>query len=425
VNLKIKIMATLKTLTILKNKVQPTVEENKKIDFYSYHNQGVGESRACQGQYHNLKTSLEALFHKFENDCKLKDIEQQKLKQPYITEQKGKNTALLNKTEELGRLKEQLTNEEKLIEKLKEDKIRVRNNPSEYGLESDRKSTIKFWIGLLLLIPLSIYIFIFYISTSYSGFFRNFDPSVDLFGGMFYPDALREASIHGPLELGFIIFIPFVFFGLGYLIHMFQQKKGILNTTKIILLFSVTFLFDALLAYLIDGKLYELKKVYGDPNFSISYALQSPSFWVIIFAGFVSYIIWGLVFDFVMKEHADRDEIRLFIISKNAEIKNKLKNIVKINLRIDFVQNEINTLKERITELDTIIDGFIFPIKNYKSLSSQYLQGWQHFIAAELAISSSNTEAKLQKCRDTYDEHIHLLELDNFSYQNKIYKKSS
>lgn len=65
----------------------------------------------------------------------------------------------------------------------------------------------------------------------------------------------------------------------------------------------------------------KLKKVYGDPNFSISYALQSPSFWVIIFAGFVSYIIWGLVFDFVMKEHADRDEIRLFIISKKCRNK--------------------------------------------------------------------------------------------------------
>lgn len=420
-------MAGLRNLSILKspNGQSSGAEQKEEKDFYSYHNQGVGASRACQGQHHNLKTSLEALFHRFENDCKIKELEQQKLKQPYVAEQKGKNTALLNKSEELGRLGEQKSTVEDQIEKLRQDKINVRNNPSDYGLDVDRKSSIKFWIGLILLIPLSLYIFIFYVSTSYSGFFRNFDPSVDLFGGMFYPQALREAYADGILELGFIIFIPFVFFGLGYLIHMFQHKKGAINTMKIIMLFIVTFLFDAILAYLIDSKLYELNKTYSDPEFSIPYALQSPGFWVIIFAGFVSYMIWGLVFDFVMKEHADRDEVRLFIASKNAEIKNKETLISKLDDKLQNVQKEIDALKERITELETIIDGFIFPIKNYKNLSSQYLQGWQHFISSELAISSSNTENLLQKCRDTYDEHIRLLELDNFNHQNKIYKKSS
>ena len=70
------------------------------------------------------------------------------------------------------------------------------------------------------------------------------------------------------------------------------------------MLFVVTFLFDAILAYLIDEKIYNLNKRFEDPEFSLGYAIQDPSFWVIIFAGFVSYIIWGLVFDFVMKEEA-------------------------------------------------------------------------------------------------------------------------
>lgn len=420
-------MATLRNLSILKSSnssSETTTGAKEEKPFYSYHNQGVGASRACQGHYHNLKTNLEALFHRFENDCKLGEIEQHKLKLPFISELKGKNTVLLNKTEELGRIKETKAGEEDQIEKLRQDKISVRNNPSEYGLDVDRKSSVKFWIGVILLIPLSLYIFIFYVSTSYSGFFRNFDPSVDLFGGMFYPQALQDAFKHGLLELGFIVFIPFVFFGLGYLIHMFQHKKGAINTMKIILLFTVTFLFDAILAYLIDSKLYDLNKTYGAPEFSIPYALQSPGFWVIIFAGFVSYIIWGLVFDFVMKEHADRDEVRLFISSKNAEIKNKENVIAKLDLKITDVQKEIDNLKERITELNSIIEGFIFPIKNYKTLSSQYLQGWQHFIASELAISSVNTESLLQKCRDTYDEHIRELELDNFSHQNRIFRAS-
>ncbi len=79
-----------------------------------------------------------------------------------------------------------------------------------------------------------------------------------------------------------------------------------MNYFKIGMLFIVTFLFDAILAYLIEEKLYDLNKSLTDPPFSVSYALESPGFWVIIFAGFISYIIWGLVFDFIMHEHADQ-----------------------------------------------------------------------------------------------------------------------
>jgi hypothetical protein len=419
-------MSILRNLSVLKN---TSVEDSKKETLYdqrlTYHNQGHGTSKACQGNFHNLKTSLEALFHTFEKDCRECEKEQQLLKQPYVTEQKGINTALLNKSEVLGGLVEHQSTLEKQIEKLKQDKINVRKSPIDYGIVVNAKSSLKFWIGLFLLLPLSAYIFIFYISTSYSGFFRNFDPSVDLFGGIFYPQALTEAYNESMLEIGFIVFIPFVFFGLGYLIHMFQQKKGILSILKIAMLFVITFIFDAILAYLIEGKLYDLDKVYGDPNFSVSYALTSPGFWVIIFAGFVSYLIWGLVFDFIMEEHADRDKIQVFISGLNAEINNKKKLLKAQVSKIDSLKEDIEKLKIRSAELDNIIDGFIFPIKNYKNNSSQYLQGWQHFITSELSMSKIHQDELLQKCREEYDLHVDDLGLNNFNSQNKIYLKSS
>lgn len=418
-------MSILKNLSVLKS---PKVEESKNDTLYdqrlTYHNQGHGGSKACLGNSHNLKTSLQALFHRFEKDCREEEEEQRKLKQPYIAEQKGINTSLLNKSETLGGLLEHQNTLENQIEKLQQDKINVRKNPIDYGIEVNAKSSVKFWIGLFLLLPISAYIFIFYISTSYSGFFRNFDPSIDLFGGMFYPQALSEAYKDGMLELGFIVFIPFVFFGLGYLIHMFQHKKGVINIFKIAMLFVITFVFDAILAYLIEGKLYDLNKVYGDPPFSVSYALTSPGFWVIIFAGFVSYLIWGLVFDIIMKEYADRDKIQVFLSSLNAEIFNKKKLLAIHVLKIEELKEEINKLKVRNTELDNIIDGFIFPIKNYKNNSSQYLQGWQHFIASELSMGQKHTDELLQRCREEYDLHINELGLNDSHIPNKIYLKS-
>ncbi len=322
--------------------------EDQKLTF---HEDGRSTSRSCQGRSENLQASLDAICHKFENNCKKEEVEQIKLKQPYVTELKGKKTLLLTKDEEIQREKERLEEKENKIEKLRADIVKVRRSPQDYGIPVDRRSSSKFWIGSILLLFLTVYIFIFYISTSFSAFFRTFDPSTELFGGMFYPKALQEAYDAGPLELGFILFIPFVFFGLGYLIHIFMHKQSIINVLKVILLFITTFIFDALLAYLIDKKLYNLSKTFEDPDFSISVAFTSPSFWVIIFAGFVSYLIWGLVFDIVMKEHADRDKIENYIISLESEIKNLNQIIAKQNDTIKSLEDIIGDNKVRCSEL--------------------------------------------------------------------------
>lgn len=394
--------------------------EEQKV---TYHKDGYDRSKSCQGRSENLKGALEAIYYRFENDCKTKTAEQDKLKQPYVSELKGKNTSLLNKNEDLEKLASEHDVKNTRIEKLKQDIINVKRKPLDYGLEVSRKASARFWIGLIFLLPLSVYIFIFYVSTSYSGFFRNFNPSVDIFGGMFYPRALQEAYNDGILEIGFIVFIPFVFFGLGFLIHMFQSKKGLLNKVKMGLLFVITFIFDAILAYLIDGKLYSLNKRFEDPDFSVAIASVSASFWVIIFAGFVSYIIWGLVFDFVMKEHSDRDKVQSFINGIKNEIENKEKGQLKIKERVECIEKEMSEIKKRASELDSIIDGFILPIFNYKALAAEFLQGWQEYISAELAMGYNEKGNYLQDVRVIYDEHIAKLDLDTDSYQNKVYRR--
>lgn len=241
---------------------------------------------------------------------------------------------------------------------------------------------------------------------------------------MFDPEALTKASKAGILELVFILFIPFVFFALGYLIHMFQEKRGVISKLKIVMLFVITFLFDAILAYLIDEKLYNLNKTFESETFNISVAFQSVSFWVIIFAGFVSYIVWGLVFDFVMKEYADRDKIKAFIKEKKEAILEKEKKFKRIKEQIEKVEDEVSKIKTRITELQNIIDGFILPVMNYKALSAEYLQGWQHYIASDLRMGGEGKDTLLLDCKKVYNKHIRDLEIDTDTYQNKVYTKT-
>ena len=420
-------MGLLKKLTALtsqKGKMdvfKPEIIEKKKT---TYHEDGYNTSKACQGNSYNLQISLDALYQKFENTCKTDYIEQERLKQPYVTEQKGKKTALLNKTDELEKVEISVNKVNDDIEKLNQDIRKIKTHPEDYFVDIDKKASAKFWIGISFLLPLAAYIFVFYISTSFSAFFREFDPGISLFQGMFDPQALSKASKGGLLELCFILFIPFVFFALGYLIHMFQEKKGLESKFKIIVLFIITFLFDAILAYLIDEKLYNLNKTFNSEEFNISVAFQSVSFWVIIFAGFVSYIVWGLVFDFVMKEHADRDKIKSFIKEKNEAIFEKEKVLLKIKDKIGKGEDEISKLKIRISELQNIIDGFILPVMNYKALSAEYFQGWLQYIAAELPLGKNEKDFKLLECSKVYEKHIKSLELDTDTYQNKVYTKT-
>ncbi len=421
-------MGLLKKLTQLASQngkmdvIKPNTEINEKL---TYHNDGYNTSKICNGNAHNLQISLEAIYQKFENKCKKDYNEQQHLKQPYITEQKGKKTALLNKTEELDRVNNNIDTINTEVEKLNQECRKVKTQPEEFlGNDVDKKASAKFWIGLSFLLPLTAYIFVFYISTSFSAFFRKFDLNISLFQGMFDPKALSKAYEEGPLELCFVLFIPFVFFGLGYLIHMFQEKRNIINTLKIAALFIITFLFDAIMAFLIDEKLYDLNKTFDSEGFNISIAFQSVSFWLIIFAGFVSYIVWGLVFDFVMKEHTDRDKIKSFIKEKKEAIFEKEKTLLKLRNEVKRNKNDISKIKIRISELQNIIDGCILPVMNYKALSTEYFQGWQQYIAAEIRISPDKKNEVLIECKNVYEKHIKELDLDTDTYQNKIYTKT-
>lgn len=420
-------MGLLKKLTQLTsqngkmNVVKPETEVNEKL---TYHDDGYDTSKACHGNAHNLQISLDTIYQKFENKCKTDYNEQERLKQPYVTEQKGKKTALLNKTEELERIDNNISKVNDDIEKLNQDCRKVKIHPEEFFVDIDKRASAKFWIGISFLLPLAVYLFVFYISTSFSAFFREFDPGISLFQGMFDPKALSKAYEGGLLELCFVLFIPFVFFALGYLIHMFQEEKGIVNKFKIAALFIITFLFDAILAYLIDEKLYNLNKTFNSEEFSISIAFQSIDFWLIIFAGFVSYIVWGLVFDFVMKEHSDRDKIKSFIREKKEAIFEKEKLLLKLRGKTQKGEDEISKIKIRISELQNIIDGCILPVMNYKALSTEYLQGWQQYISAGLRMGGDEKDTLLQECKNVYEKHIKGLELDTDTYQNKVYTKT-
>ncbi|KAA1245870.1 hypothetical protein [Aquimarina sp. RZ0] len=381
------------------------------------------DAKACGGRTPNLKASLETLYEQFFTKTKKDTFEQEKLKQPYLIEQESLRIKTSHTEEEIKTIKKTQEEAQSEINTLHQEGVMTINN--QETLEKMKpQSNIKLWLGVFLIIPLSLYIGIFYISTAYSAFFKEFDPNVSLFQTIFEAQALTRAYEAGWMEAGFILLIPFVFFSLGYLIHMLWSQKKWSGYIKVALLFIITFSFDAILAYLIDQKEYNFNKTPDSPEFTLSGAFLDPTFWLIIFAGFVSYIVWGLVFDMIMIENSKRDALLYFRKNHTEKLQQKNKQLTKIQEKLEQAEEESDSNKVRLKELECIIDGFILPIQNYKVFAIEYLKGWQKYIAAELPIGQEQKTKLLNECSITYQSHIQALDLVADDYQNKVFTKA-
>ena len=418
-------MGSLKNLFQLN---KPEVEENKPENIeehreqirITYYQSGWGASVKAMGKPIVLKACLENVYNSFENQCKKQEYEQKRLKQPF-TEEKEKQNTELKKLETLKGIQEGKVQSfrDKIFE-AKGDIVKVKQNPEDYGIDVDKNPKALLYIGLVLLIPITIYLFVFYISASYSAFFKEFSDN-SLTAAIFDANSLTDAFKASWLEGILVTTIPFVFLGLGYLIHMMQKSKSIINIVKLIGLFVITFCFDGLLAFIIEKKIYDFNRTPTSPDFNFQIAIREPEFWMIIFAGFVVYLIWGLVFDFIMKEYDNLDKINVFIKSKKEEINNLFAQKKKVLENIDLLRNSITSINGKISELQSKINGFIFPIKEYLLYHSQYKEGWFQAIGTEIALPTKQKDELLYECEEVCQTHLTSLNLNEFKNQNVIF----
>lgn len=270
------------------------------------------------------------------------------------------------------------------IEDLKKEIIDIRKNPEHYtGVHVGKAG---FVIGVSILALLSIYLFIFYSSASYSAFFKEFKPDdIIITRAIFDANAISNSLKDGITELIFLLTIPFVFIGLGYLIHKFQEGKGFAKYAKIAALLIITFLFDSIIAYEITEKIYNIKRdndLTGNlPDFTVGLAFRSVAFWLVIFAGFVVYLIWGFVFDFVMEAHSKLDIVKVNIKTKREQIQSIEQEINQYESKITELRIAREKNNGEVNKLRHIIEGTIIQPKAAKEALSQFMVGWYNWLS--------------------------------------------
>ncbi|MEH6656861.1 hypothetical protein [Leeuwenhoekiella marinoflava] len=215
---------------------KPVAVEDVKQVKLTFFESGYGSSKQAEGNHRVFRTCLEEVYMDYKGKCRENDQLQKELKTPYLDEKGRQETELKKRKTALSLLEETITAIEEKIRSLKSDMVEVKRKPEVYGLEVDKRPKAQFYIGLFVLLPITLYLLVFYISASYSAFFKNFD-SDKLGEAIFDAEAFSKAMSDGWLEAVFVATIPFAFMGLGYLIHMFQKQKGVLSFVKIFMLF--------------------------------------------------------------------------------------------------------------------------------------------------------------------------------------------
>lgn len=287
----------------------------------------------------------------------------------------------------------------------------IKENPKIISGDSFAKAS--FWIGFVIILFLTVYLFVFYSSASYSAFFKNFTANdTNVAQAIFDAQAISKAWADGFTELIFILAIPAVFLGLGFLIHKFSEEKGIIKYLKILGLITVTFIFDFIIAYEIVEKLYNIKKEGSFemmPEMEISMAIKQVNFWLIIFAGFVVYIIWGLVFDFTMREYEKMDKVRYAIKNKEQKLSEYKIECKQIRERISILQNEKSSTQGEIDKLKIQLESYVLYFNDVREGINNYFTGWVGYLK-----STAASQNLIQECNQIKDKFLFDLQNSEF-----------
>lgn len=226
-------------------------------------------------------------------------------------------------------------------------------HPAKFGKSSTNTPKAQFYLGTFLLFTVAIYLSVFYISTFYSAFFKNFTTD-SLIHAMFDVRAFGYAPHAGTMQTAIVIGTILLLLGMAQTVRVIQYRETLLAKLSLSILFSCTFLLNAILAYHIVKKINALTQGMATRSFNIQDAIFRVEFWVIIGSGFAAYMIWGLIFDITNQEHGHISTIKKYVAIKQQEITEVETAITEINQELDLIRNKINIIKRQLLDFDEL-----------------------------------------------------------------------
>lgn len=389
-------MDVKKLFGINSQKMMPATDpiQDSKQTSETYQQWGHRMAGRCDASIESLDPHLQIVYTNTKREQEANADLQEQLQldiQKKITSEEAALASERTKLEQSQSVFQTIKNKiEEVSDKIEQLKGQVKRKNSE--------ATANLIIGLVILIPLTIYLFLFYSSTAYSAFFKQIDYTQALGSHMFDAQALISSWQQSWTAGLFVLLITFIFMALGFILHQFTQQNGKAKYIKVVSIILVTFVFDTLLAFMIAKNMYDAESltiIESRPVYTLSMAFVDVHFWVVIFCGFLAYIIWGLLFGFVMDSYnkLDLNKVERQSLEKQLERLNKQEqaesqNQAAINSNIHTIEGKIAALeasKSNVKRYD--VTAILLELNNFFS-------GWLHYMngasKSSLEIASAN-----------------------------------
>jgi len=361
-----------------------------------YRAEGVRQAGACDGHCDNLKPCLQGTHGRRRQEIAANEALMDERR-------KGICAKIAAYEGDIDAWEISLKNEEG---KLLSEKEKIEALQSEMRQITTGKLDVGFWIGTFIITLLTLFLFMFYSSTAYTMFCSG--AKVENVGtAIFNPNAFKSAWGEGVGELILILSIPAIFLGLGYLIHKFSEQRGWSRWLKILVLVFVTLAFDCILAFGVTHAVYEENKTFIQPPMEINWegvklALKQIEFLIVIFCGFVTYIIWGLLFNFVMEEYQKARDPR--------HAKNNLKIAIGIHeTKCRAIQTAIVGLQQDIARaisdksylVGTLQQGALITFGDVQPALADFFAGWNNYMT-----NAGKGGADISQCTHIYNNYM-------------------
>lgn len=375
---------------------QTKVDTSK--DKITYHVYGFRSAQHSNARPDSIEGFLNNVYERFLNEQKLDEQGLRdrisKLKAEVLQEKTKKNDT----NAEISSHKRLKDDKEQEIEELDLEKIDIRNGEIETG------DTIPFVIGSFITLLLTLYLFVFYSSSGYSAFYGIKKGSL----GFINPNVFIDAKNKGGGVVALIMLFPVIFLGLGFLIHdSIETNKKLSNQNKprkftlITLLLLITLIADIFIGYKISQGVHvnEFNAGLTNEPWNFQMVLTDINFYLVLVLGFVVYVIWGLLLNYVFSHpylQPENEKIKLMLENINNKLTDKRKELSDIINKIHKLESEIITSESKIQEKENDIIGYengVIPlnIESLKGSLGEFMGGWQAFTNNNFSKADSDT----------------------------------
>ena len=290
-------------------------------------------------------------------------------------ELKGLEAKLAEVSKENEEINSQIKEKQEKVDTRREELLDIHKKYEKdpEAMKRETFSTLKFSINLFILLMLTGYLFFFYVSAAYKALYTDFEGIAErLAAGMGTGSIMpKPAELGEALQYNYLLFlVPFVFYAFGWAFHIILELKHKYKFVFLGALITITFVVDFLIAMLIHNNLEYAKELMGLETTSWA---ANPVFYVILFLGFMVYLLWSVLLDSLFREWSKRH-----VVSNLKKILKHLRTDIK-NLQAKLIPEEpirfdIGNIRE---DLGTVNLG------NLKSYMDQFTNGWISYLSPQ------------------------------------------